>query len=228
MSKQARNRWGYIPIVAGFVIIAIGIFILYSHVVLNNELARPNWYFWYYWALVIVFLLIAGSLTTAIGALISRKVTNIFSIALTAGGFLIISLHSYFLLVDWVRPRVNSIGLGDFLGWQAGGIAVGFFSWLMAGVFLVVLGIILGLNVKNKWGITSIAGGVALMILAVSLVILDVAVTIDIDPAGGFQDFRWYWFWDNFHPIIGFSLMIGLFFVVLGVLLIWYQRRATA
>jgi hypothetical protein len=228
MNKQARNRWGYIPIVAGFAIIAIGIITLYIHVVVNNELAGPNSYFWYYWALVIAFLLIAGSVTTVVGVLISRKISNIFSIALVAGGFLIISLHSYFLLVGWVRPMVNSIGLSNFLGWQAGGIAVGFFSWLMAGVFLVILGIILGLKVKNSWGIASVAGGIVLMILSMSVLILDVATTIAIDPQNGFHDFRWFFFWDNFHPIIVFSLMIGLFFVVLGVMLIKYPKKATA
>ena len=133
---------------------------IYNHVVLNNELSRPNWYFWYYWALVITFLLIAGALTTVVGVLIARKITNIFSIASIAGGFLLISLDSYSLLVDWVRPMVNSIGLSNFLGWQAGGIAAGFFSWLMAGVFLVILGIILGLRVRSKLGIASVAGGV--------------------------------------------------------------------
>lgn len=103
MNKQARSRWGYVPIVVGLVMIAYGISLLYTHVVVNNELARPNWYFWYYWALVITFLLVTGSLTTVVGVLISRRVTNIFSIALVAGGFLIISLHSYLLLVDWAR-----------------------------------------------------------------------------------------------------------------------------
>ena len=67
-----------------------------------------------------------------------------------------------------------------------------------------------------------------MMILAVCLVILDAATTIDIDPAGGFQDFRWYYFWDNFHPVIPFSLMIGVFFVVLGVLLKRYRNQAIA
>jgi hypothetical protein len=42
MNKQARSRWGYVPIVVGLVMIAYGISLLYTHVVVNNELARPN------------------------------------------------------------------------------------------------------------------------------------------------------------------------------------------
>ena len=224
MNKQARSRWGYVPIVVGLVMIAYGISLLYTHVVVNNELARPNWYFWYYWSLVITFLLVTGSLTTVVGVLISRRVTNIFSIALVAGGFLIISLHSYLLLVDWARPMVNSMSLSNFLGWQGSGIAVGFFSWLMAGAFLVVFGIILGLNAKNRWVMMLVAGGSVLVLLSISL-----ETIIAYDPMEGFDVFRWLAFFDNYYyPIIPFSLIIGVFLIVLGILLVWYQRRETA
>lgn len=119
---------------------------------------------------------------------------------------------------------VNSMSLSNFLGWQGSGIAVGFSSWLMAGVFLVVFGIILGLNAKNRWVMMLVAGGSVLVLLSISL-----ETIIAYDPMEGFDVFRWLAFFDNYYyPIIPFSLIIGVFLIVLGILLVWYQRRETA
>jgi hypothetical protein len=174
MNRQLRSKLGYIPIAAGFILIAVGVDILVTHVVLNKELAIPNWHFWFYWAPVITVLLIAGAIFTVTGLLINLKIKSILSYALAAGGFLLIIFDSYFLIGDWVRDNVNGIGISNFYELQSGGVAVGFFSWLMAGVFLVIFGIILGLRVRSRWGITSIAGGLVFLFLAFCLIAMDV------------------------------------------------------
>jgi len=223
MNRQLRNNLGYIPIVAGFILIAVGVIILVAQVVMTNALAIPNWYFWFYWAPIIAVLLIAGAISTITGLLIQMKTRNILSYALVAGGFLVVIFDSYFLVGDWVRDYVNSMGISNFYPIQAGG----FFSWLMTGVFLVIFGIILASRVRSRWGITSIAGGSVLLFLAFCLIALDVITTIAIDPVYGLQDFRWYFFWDNFTPAIPLSLVMGCFFVFLGVILIRKRKTVT-
>ena len=114
MIKQLRNKWGYIPTAAGFILIAIGVAILVTHVVLNEELATPNGYFWFYWAPIITTLLFAGAISTVTGLLINTKIENILSYASVAGGFLLIIFDSYFLIGDWAREMVNSLGISNF------------------------------------------------------------------------------------------------------------------
>jgi len=219
MIKSLRNKWGYIPMAIGLILIAVGVAILVTHVALNWELAVPNWYFWFYWAPIITTLLIAGSISTVTGLLINTKIENILSYASVAGGFLLIILDSYFLIGDWARDYEGYIGISSFFELQSGGVAVWFFSWLMAGIFLVIFGIILGLRVRSRWGITAIAGGSVLLLLAFCLIAMDVIATSAIDPVFGLRDFRWYFFWENFTPVIPISLVIGGVLVFLGVLL---------
>jgi len=228
MIKQLRNKLGYIPMAAGFILIAVGIGILVTHVILNEELAVPNWYFWFYWAPIITTLLIAGSISTVAGLLLHLKIRNTLSYASVAVGFLLIIFDSYFLIGDWARDLEGYIGISNFFELQSGGVAVWFFSWLMAGVFLVIFGIILGLRVRSRWGITSIAGGSVLLFLAFALIAMDVITTAAIDPVFGLRAFRWYFFWENFTPVIPISLEIGGVLVVLGVLLMRKRNQIIA
>jgi hypothetical protein len=219
MFKRLRNKWGYIPMAAGFILMAVGVRVLVTHVIINNELAAPNGYFWFYWAPIITTLLIAGAISTVAGLLIHLKNRNILSYASVAGGFLLIIFDSYFLIRVWTRETFPTIGISNFSELQSGGVAVGFFSWLMAGVFLVIFGIILGLRVRSRWGATSIAGGSVLFLLAFCLIALDVIATAAIDPVFGLSDFRWYFFWENFTSVIPISLLIGGFLLFLGMIL---------
>lgn len=226
MDNQVRNKWGYIPIVTGFLLIAIGTVILIIHAVVNNELSgmgtayAHRFDFWFYWAPKITFFLIAGALFAVFGIIILRKSTSIWSYISVAGGFLLIAIDSYFLIVNWVKDNINIIGLYNFYL-----ISTSFFSILMAGVFLIALGIILGLGVRNKWGITSVASGLVLILLGMSLLIINIETTIDIDPVGRIASFRWYFFWQILEPIIPFSLIIGVFFMFLGIYLIMVRNR---
>jgi len=217
MIKQLRNKWGYIPIAIGFILIAIGLRELVTHVVANNELATPNWYFWFYSAPTITILLIAGAISVVAGLLIHTKIKNIMSYASVIGGFLMIIFDSYFLVGVWVRDMFPTIGISNFFELQSGGTAIWFFSGLTAGMFLVIFGIILGLKVRSRWGLTSIAGGSVLLFLASCLISMDVIATAAIDPVFGLLEFRWYFFWENFTPVIPISLVIGGALVVLGV-----------
>ena len=217
--KHLRSKLGYIPMAAGFVLIAVGIGLLVIHVVLNEELSIPNWYFWFYWAPIITTLLIAGAISTIAGLLIHLNIRKISAYALVAGGFLLIIFDSYFLIGNWARDHEGYIGISSFFELQSGGVAVWFFSGLTAGIFLVIFGIILGLKVRSRWGTTSIAGGSVLLFLASSLIAMDVITTAAIDPVFGLLEFRWYFFWENFTPAIPLSIIIGMPLVVAGVLL---------
>lgn len=219
MFKRLRNKWGYIPMVLGFILMVVGVRLLVTHVVVNNELVAPNWYFWFYWAPLIAALLIAGAISTVTGLLIHLKIRNILSYALVVVGFLLIIFDSYFLVGVWVRDMFPVIGISNFFELQSGGVAVGFLSWIIAGVFLAIFGIILGLRVRSRWGITLIVGGLVLLVLAFSLIALDVITTAAIDPVFGLRDFRWYFFWENFTPVIPLSIVMGGFLVFVGVLL---------
>jgi hypothetical protein len=228
MIKQLRNKWGYIPTAAGFILIAIGVAILVTHVVLNEELATPNGYFWFYWAPIITTLLFAGAISTVTGLLINTKIENILSYASVAGGFLLIIFDSYFLIGDWARDYEGYIGISSFFELQSGGVAVWFFSWLMAGIFLVVFGIVLGLRVRSRLGISSIAAGSVLLLLAFCLITMDVITTAAIDPVFGLSEFRWHFFWENFTPVIPISLVIGGVLVFSGALLMRKRNQIIA
>ena len=222
MSKRLRNKWGFIPIAVGFILIAVGVEMLVTHVMLNTE-HDPNWYVWFYYAPLTTTLLIAGAISTIAGLIVYKKIEDIESYAFVAGGFLLIIFDFYLLVGVWVR-KFDSFTIEYFYSNQA----VGFFSWLMAGIFLVALGIILGLRVRRRWGITSIAGGSLLLFLAFLLILLDVLATIAIDPVLGLSDFRWYFFWENFTPVIPLSLVVGGVLVSVGVLLVRKRKQIIA
>jgi hypothetical protein len=114
MNKQLRNKWGYIPMATGFILIAVGLGMLFIHVVLNDELAAPNWYFWFYRAPIITVLFITGAILTVAGLLIHMKNRNVLSYTSVAGGFLLIIFDAYFLIGDWAREMVNSLGISNF------------------------------------------------------------------------------------------------------------------
>ena len=225
MIKQFRNKLGYIPMAVGLILIAAGIGILVTHVVLNEELAAPNWHFWFHWTPIITTLLIAGAISTIAGLLIHLKIRKISSYALVAGGFLMIISVSYFLIGAWARNMFPTIGIFNFFELQSGSIAIWFFLGLMAGAFLVIFGIILGISVRSRWGITSIVGGSVLLLFAFCLTAMDVIVTAAIDPVFGLLEFRWYFFWENFTPVIPISLVIGGVLVFLGALLMRKRKQ---
>lgn len=222
MNKHLRNKFGYIPMAVGFILIAVGVEMLVTHVVLNIE-HDPNWYLWFYWAPVVTTLLIAGAISTIAGLMVYIKIEDIESYAVVAGGFLLIIIDSYLLIGVWVR-KFDIFTIDYFYASQA----LGFFSGLVTGIFIVVLGIMIGLRVRSRWRIISIAGGSALLFLAFCLIVLNVLATIAIDPVLGLSNFRWYFFWENFTPVIPLSLVIGVVLVVLGVLLMRKRKQATA
>ncbi len=226
-SVQVRNRWGYTSIAGGLGLVAVGLIMLFVHVVLNGELSgtaaayaqRSD--FWFYWAPMITAFLVAGALSATLGLLILRRTTNRWSYALVTAAFTLIALDSYFFVFSWAKDFINIIGIDNFYPLPA----TYFLSILMVAVFLVALAMVLGLRVRNKWGITSVASGSVLILLALFLIVLDTAATIAIDPVSGIKDFRWYFFWQNFVPLIPFSLIIGGFLEFIGIYLIKDGKR---
>ncbi len=227
-----RNKWGYVPIAGGFGLIAAGLVTFIIHVVLNGELSgtaaayaqRSD--FWFYWAPMITVFLIAGAFAAVIGVFVLKRVTNRWFYALIAGAFILIAFDSYFFVFNWAKDFINIIGIENFYPLSA----TYFFSGLMAAVFMVALAMVLGLKVRNKWGIITAVGGSVLILLAVFLIVLDAAATIAIDPVFslGLRDFRWYFFWQNFVPVIPFSLLIGGFLEFIGIYLIRMEKSGEA
>jgi membrane-bound metal-dependent hydrolase YbcI (DUF457 family) len=67
-----------------------------------------------------------------------------------------------------------------------------------------------------------------LFLLAFCLIALDVIATAAIDPVFGLSDFRWYFFWENFTPVIPLSLVIGVSLVFVGVLMMRKRNQIVA
>ena len=117
---------------------------------------------------IIAYSIVAGTFVAVIGVAILRKITNKLSYASIVGGFILILIDVYTLFINWVKPNINIIGFDNFSIFS-----VSFFSYLMAGAFLIVIGIILGSTVRNKLGYVSIAGGLALILIGASVLMVN-------------------------------------------------------
>jgi len=206
MNKQVRNKWGYAPIVAGFFLFAFGVVALTIQLIVNSDLFTGVSYldrfnFWYFWAPIISYSLIAGALFVVVGIAILKGIRNPLSYASIAGGFILIIIDAYTLFINFINPHINAIGFSNL-------DSVSFFSYLMAGAFFIILGIIVGLRVTGKIGYVSITGGLAFLLLGVS--ILMVNLESHTSP-NWYINLRYSW-----ASVISYSLIAGALFVAVG------------
>jgi putative Mn2+ efflux pump MntP len=207
MDKQVRNKWGYAPIACGLILILIGISILMVNIWSNQFSAygyANRYNFWYVQAPIIAYSIVAGTFVAVIGVAILRMITNKFSYASIVGGFILILIDVYTLFINWVKPNINIIGFDNFSSFS-----VSFFSYLMAGAFLIVIGIILGLTVRNKLGYVSIAGGLALILIGASALMVNLE---SHTSPNWYLNLRLSW-----APVISYSLIVGAFLVVVEI-----------
>jgi uncharacterized membrane protein YhaH (DUF805 family) len=206
MDKQVRNKWGYAAIAVGFAFIIIGVSILMVNIQ-NNQFSafgyanRDN--FWYFQAPIIAYSIVAGSFLAVIGVAILRKITNIFSYVSITCGFILTIIDVNSLFVNWVKPNINIIGFDNFSGFSTS-----FFSYLMSGAFFIVLGIILGLKFRGKLGYVSIAGGLAVMLVGVSILMVNLG---DHTSSNWYLNLRLSW-----APVISYTLIAGALLVAVG------------
>ena len=208
MDKEVRNKWGYAPIAGGLALILLGVVALVIQLVVNSDLFTGISYldrfnFWYFWAPIISYSLIAGAFLAVIGIAILTGIRNKLSYASIACGFILILIEAYTLLTNWVESNINIIGFDNFSSFSAS-----FFSYLIAGVFLMVLGIIVGLRVRNRLAYVSITGGLAILLIGVPTLMVNLAA---INFFINLYNLRESW-----GPIISYSLIVGAFFVVVG------------
>ena len=138
-----------------------------------------------------------------------RKISNIFSYVLITGGFILTIIDVNSLFVNWVKPNINVIGFDNFSSFS-----VSFFSYLMSGAFLIVLGIILGLKVRGKLGFITIAGGLAVLLYGVSILMVNLEIIFDYQWAPPVSD--WFILQQSWAPVISYSLIAGALLVAVG------------
>jgi len=217
MDKQVRNKWGYAPIAGGLSLILLGVAALLTQFLVNSNLFTGVSYldrcnFWYFWAPVISYSLIMGAFLAVVGIAILVRIRNKSSYVSIAGGFILMIIAVYTLLTDWVESNINVIAFDNFSGFSAT-----FFSYLIAGTFLMLLGIIVGLRVRDKLAFVSIAGGLALFLVGVSVLMVNLAT---VNFFINLYNLRESW-----NPVISYTLIAGAFFVVVGTVYLMRARN---
>ena len=213
MFRTEKDKRGYIPIVIGFFLIVLGIVTL----ILELQNANLNGYnptgwlnFYDFWVIVISFCFIAGAFFVVIGIFFLRRITKMLSYALLAAGFaLIIFEVSRLLIVLGENNRLSNSGIGwsDFQShWS-----LSFFSFLATGVFLIVLGVILGLRFKFKVGYVILTVGFAVMLVGASVLAANLATSLNYYPPNYYFSLQEAW-----NTTISYFLMIGTLIIAMG------------
>jgi hypothetical protein len=144
-----------------------------------------------------------GAFLAVVGIAIFIGIRNILSYTSITGGFILILIDVYTLFINWVKPNINIIGYDNFSSFS-----LSFFSYLMAGAFFMILGIIVGLRVKGKLGYVSLTGGLALILIGVSILMVNLG---DHTSPNWYLNLRLSW-----EPVISYSLIAGALFVSVG------------
>jgi hypothetical protein len=217
MDKQVRNKWGYAPMAGGLASILIAAAILNLELETNGSNYLNYTVFYKFWVPTISFCLIAGAFLVVIGVVYLRKFRNKWSYASITAGFTLIAIEAYKLAFT-LEGTYEQFGIGwsDFQQYWA----LDFFSVLMAGAFLIVLGIILGLRVRNKLGYVTITGGLAIMLVGASILAANLASSLNYYPPNYYFSLRVAW-----NATISFFLIIGALFVVVGTAYLMMVRN---
>jgi len=205
MDKQTINDWGWAPLVVGFFVILITIFIFLE------SLNPTNYTFHYtaftdFWFPLVSFLFIAGAFLVVIGAVYLRNIRSKWSYAAITVGFSLLAIDM-FELIAAIKSMRGEIDWGDFQQYWS----LNFFSGLMAAGFLIVVGIILGLKLRNKLGYVIITGGFALMAVGVTVLASNLVTTLDYYPPHYYVSLQEAW-----NTTISYFLVIGALIEALG------------
>ena len=205
MDKKTINDWGWAPVTVGFFVILITVFIFLE------SLNPTNYTFHYatftdFWFPLVSFLFIAGTFLVVIGAVYLRNIRSKWSYASIAGGFSLLAIDM-FELIAAIKSMQGEIDWGDFQQYWS----LNFFSGLMAACFLIIIGIILGLKVKNKLGYVIITGGFAAMAVGIAVLAANLVTTLDYYPPHYIISLQEAW-----NTSISYFLVIGALLVAIG------------
>jgi hypothetical protein len=217
VDKQVRNKWGYAPIAGGLASILIAVVILNLELETNNSNYLNYTVFYKFWVPIISFCLIAGAFFVVMGVAYLREIRNRWSYASITAGFSLIAIEAYRLAAT-LEGTYEQFGIGwsDFQQYWA----LDFFSVLMTGAFLIVLGIILGLKVRNKLGDVTITGGLAMMLVGASILAANLATSLNYYPPNYYFSLQVAW-----NATISFFLIIGALIVVVGTVYLMRARN---
>jgi len=218
---RTKNRLGYAPVTVGFLLILLGVIILLAELN-NNNLNGFNpsgWTsFYQFWVAIISFCFVAGAFLVVVGVVLLTRITNLFSHALLAGGFALIIFEASRLVIQVQGEGYLGIGWSDFQSYWS----LGFFSFLVTGVFLVVVGIILGLHIRCKVGYVIITGGSAITLFGLFVLSANLATSLNYYPPDYLFSLQEAW-----NSIISYSLIVGVLLMIVGVVYFkwrWVQR----
>jgi hypothetical protein len=217
MDKQVRNKWGYAPIAGGLASILIAAVILNLELETNSSNYLNYTVFYKFWVPIISFCLIAGAFFVVIGVVYLREIRSKWSYASIGAGFTLIAIEAYRLAFT-LEGTYEQFGIGwsNFQQYWA----LDFFSVMMAGAFLIVLGIILGLRVRNKLSYVTITDGLAIMLVGASILASNLATSLNYYPPNYYFSLQVAW-----NTTISFFLIIGAFFVVVGTVYLMRARN---
>ena len=208
MEKQVRNKWGNVSVAEGFFLILIAVVILMLELDANNSNYLNYTVFYKSWVPIISLCLIAGAFFVVLGVVYLRKIRNKWSYASITAGFSLIAIEAAKLAATIEGTyEQHGIGWGDFQKYWA----LAFFSGLMVACFLIVLGIILGLKVRNKLGYVAITGGLDMMLVGASVLAANLATSLDYYPPNYYFSLQVAW-----NATISVFLITGALIVVAG------------
>jgi uncharacterized membrane protein len=204
-NDKETDRRGYILVAIGLSFVLIGFFLLVITSATNMITYETRHFFWDSLAPVISYSIVIGSFVTVIGIALSKRISNALSYASVTGGFILIFVGAYLLLTNWVPNNINILGFDNFSTF----FAATFFSYIFSGVFFMAVGVITGLKIRNRLAYVSIAGGLAIMLFGISILLINLA---DHLSTNYYLNLQLSW-----APIISYSLIIGFIFVVIGL-----------
>ncbi|HMK94120.1 MAG TPA: hypothetical protein VK536_01845 [Candidatus Limnocylindrales bacterium] len=219
------SKWEYAPIAIGFLLILLGIGIL----IIELQNANLNGYngsgwlsFYNFWVIIISFCFIAGAFLVVIGIFFWKRIANILSYALLAAGFALIILEVSRLLVQLGENNTLSssgIGWSNFQEYWS----FGFFSFLMTGILLIILGAILGLQIKNKAGYVAVSVGLVTILFGLSLLSTNLATSLNYYPPNYLFSLKEAW-----NSTISYSLIAGTLIMIIGAIQLFRTHAKTA
>jgi hypothetical protein len=138
MDKQATNKWGLAPVVAGLFLILISVFI-FLHAI-NNYNYTNYVTFYNFWFPLVSFCFVAGAFFIVIGIVYLRNIRSKWSYASITAGCSLIAIDMYELAATIKSTRgfngsIAMIAWGDSQHhWS-----LAFFSGIMTACFFIVL-----------------------------------------------------------------------------------------
>ncbi len=204
---KVRNKWGYVSSVTGFLLVFFAIATFLLELQINNSNYLNYTAFYEFAVPIISFCLIAGAFFVVIGTVYLRNIRNKWSYASITVGFTLINIEAYKLAVALIGTREFGIGWSDFQTYWA----LSFFSFLMAGVFFIISGIIAGSKVRSKVGYIIIIGGATIMLLGLSILAINLATSLNYYPPDYYFSLRAAW-----NTTITYLLIIGALIVAFG------------